>query len=461
VWYVNALRGDSFGTDSPLDLDIKGRLMEEVFSIINVRPDDEQMFSLYHKMEAERRLLAERCVHKQSQSSTVSLIVSLCVIWCGLCVLISTTASSSKVREKERVERERKEEAERLGRERWSRKRAEMLREREKEAERQREVAAAAAAARAKEMEDAGVREVERQRQMDRLEAQQCMAVPTPVSADRYQEITRILGRVYEIYCPNKMNKIDKLLSKYLVSVKPCLAKRRRKPTSQSTPTHDGCDVLWQGREEEFVAFVFDKYAVPYENMVKYRAEPEPDPPTPAETDPAPMMVPVDLQEGEEEEEVGAAVEAEDAPSGQHEGEEGHECGQGQSSAQDEAGGETSRPPRQQQKGGGSQREGVSERESTFYCTPCDARIIPHYRALLCSWRSVKPLVVARKPALPPHRTGEPLPGEEPRRTRRPTGKLSLCSAVQSVKLLTRRVWLQGGSHCGPYSAAGRSLAPV
>jgi hypothetical protein len=120
--------------------------------------------------------------------------------------------------------------------------------------------------------------------------------------------------------------------------------------------------VLWQGREEEFVAFVFDKYAVPYENMVKYRAEPEPDPPPPAEPDPAPMMVPVDLQECEEEEVVGAAVEAEDAPSGQHEGEEGHECGQGQSSAPDEAGGDSSRPPRQQQKGGGSQREGVSER---------------------------------------------------------------------------------------------------
>ena len=53
----------SFGTDSPLDADIKGRLMEEVFSIIPVRPDDEQMFSLYHKMEAERRLTAERCVN--------------------------------------------------------------------------------------------------------------------------------------------------------------------------------------------------------------------------------------------------------------------------------------------------------------------------------------------------------------------------------------------------------------
>lgn len=122
------------------------------------------------------------------------------------------------MREKERVEREKKEEADRLGRERWSRRRAEMLREREKEVERQKEIASAAAAARALEIEAAEIREIERQLQMDRLEAQQNMAEPTPVSGDRYQEITRVLGAVYEIYCPNKKNKIDKLLSKYVVS---------------------------------------------------------------------------------------------------------------------------------------------------------------------------------------------------------------------------------------------------
>ena len=50
----------SFGTDSPLDLDIKSRLMDEAFSTINARPDDEQAFALYHKVEAARRLTAER-----------------------------------------------------------------------------------------------------------------------------------------------------------------------------------------------------------------------------------------------------------------------------------------------------------------------------------------------------------------------------------------------------------------
>ena len=55
------------------------------------------------------------------------------------------------------------------------------------------------------------------------------------------QEIKLILGKVYDEYCPNKLSKIDKLLAKYM------------------------------GREEEFVAFVFDKYNVPYERMAKYR----------------------------------------------------------------------------------------------------------------------------------------------------------------------------------------------
>ncbi|CAE7424132.1 unnamed protein product, partial [Symbiodinium microadriaticum] len=189
--------------------------MEEVFDIIPVRPDDEQMFTLYHKMEAERRLLAER-----------------------------TTASSSKVREKANMERERKEEADRLGRERWSRKRAEMLKEREREMERQRGLQAAAAAARLLEMEAEELRVVEHQLQMDRLEAQQRLTDPVPVGPERYEEIKLVLSRVYEQYCPNKMGKIDKLLAKYI------------------------------GREEEFVAFVFDKYEVPYERMAKYRMHP-------------------------------------------------------------------------------------------------------------------------------------------------------------------------------------------
>lgn len=132
-------------------------------------------------------------------------------------IWIRTTASSSKVREKAHTEKERKEEQERLGRERWSRKRAEMLKEREKEAERQREKEEAEMAARVLELKNEEVREFERNLQMERLEAQQLLSEPVSVAPERMEEVKLILSRVYEKYCPNKSNKIDKLLSKYIV----------------------------------------------------------------------------------------------------------------------------------------------------------------------------------------------------------------------------------------------------
>jgi hypothetical protein len=139
----------SFGTDSPLDQDIKERLMEEVFRVVNARPDDEQMYALYHKLEAERRLLADR-----------------------------NAAAALKLKEK--LEREKKEEAERIGRERWSKRRAEAMREKEK----QREAAEAAAAAKYDAV--SVTRERERNLQMERLQKQQMME-DAPVSPERYK----------------------------------------------------------------------------------------------------------------------------------------------------------------------------------------------------------------------------------------------------------------------------------
>lgn len=153
--------------------------MEEVFRVINARPDDEQMYQLYHKMEAERRLLADR-----------------------------NAAAAAKLKEK--LEREKKEEAERIGRERWSKRRAEAMREREKQ--RESSEAAAAAAAEAVSI----TRERERNLQLERLQKQQ-LSEDTPVPPERLKEIINVLTRVYEIYCPQKLNKIDKLLAKYVV----------------------------------------------------------------------------------------------------------------------------------------------------------------------------------------------------------------------------------------------------
>ena len=59
-WLIEVNHLPSFGTDSPLDMDIKGRLIDAIFNILPVLPDDEDTYSLFHKKEAERRLTAER-----------------------------------------------------------------------------------------------------------------------------------------------------------------------------------------------------------------------------------------------------------------------------------------------------------------------------------------------------------------------------------------------------------------
>ena len=55
-WLIEVNHLPSFGTDSPLDQDIKERLMRQVFKVLPVRADDEQAYSLFHKSEAARRL---------------------------------------------------------------------------------------------------------------------------------------------------------------------------------------------------------------------------------------------------------------------------------------------------------------------------------------------------------------------------------------------------------------------
>jgi hypothetical protein len=57
----------SFGTDSPLDQDIKERLMSQVLSVLSVKPDDEQAYNAYHKYEANKRLHAKREADKQAE----------------------------------------------------------------------------------------------------------------------------------------------------------------------------------------------------------------------------------------------------------------------------------------------------------------------------------------------------------------------------------------------------------
>ena len=68
-WLIEVNHLPSFGTDSPLDLDIKTRLMQQVISALPVLPDDEQAYIAYHKAESEKRL-TQKLSAKQSQQTT-------------------------------------------------------------------------------------------------------------------------------------------------------------------------------------------------------------------------------------------------------------------------------------------------------------------------------------------------------------------------------------------------------
>jgi len=55
-WLIEVNHLPSFGTDSPLDRDIKDRLMQQVFKVLPTRSDDEQAYIAHHKSEAGKRL---------------------------------------------------------------------------------------------------------------------------------------------------------------------------------------------------------------------------------------------------------------------------------------------------------------------------------------------------------------------------------------------------------------------
>lgn len=133
-----------------------------------------------------------------------------------------------KKRDKASIERERREEQERIGRERWSKRRAEMLKAK---------AAAAAAAAEA---------------------AKQCAAtqevpIPPVVEPDKVNIIRDKLIEIYKLYCPTKVDKIDKLLHRYhvwiIMNLKALIT------------------LNFQDREEEFIEFVINKYNVQEEHL--------------------------------------------------------------------------------------------------------------------------------------------------------------------------------------------------
>ena len=55
-WLIEVNHLPSFGTDSPLDEDIKSRLIQDVFKILPAKHDDEIAYVNYHKTESVKRL---------------------------------------------------------------------------------------------------------------------------------------------------------------------------------------------------------------------------------------------------------------------------------------------------------------------------------------------------------------------------------------------------------------------
>jgi hypothetical protein len=69
-WLIEVNHLPSFGTDSPLDKDIKDRLMRQVFSVLPVMSDDQAAYNAFHKAESERRLNA----HKAAKEKEIQLL---------------------------------------------------------------------------------------------------------------------------------------------------------------------------------------------------------------------------------------------------------------------------------------------------------------------------------------------------------------------------------------------------
>jgi Tubulin-tyrosine ligase family len=74
-WLIEVNHLPSFGTDSPLDLDIKERLMHQTLRSLAVLPDDEQAYLQHHKAEAEKRLMARREKDKEERQMEIAGIL--------------------------------------------------------------------------------------------------------------------------------------------------------------------------------------------------------------------------------------------------------------------------------------------------------------------------------------------------------------------------------------------------
>lgn len=223
-WLIEVNHLPSFGTDSPLDLDIKERLMYQTLRSLAVLPDDEQAYLQHHKAEAEKRLMARREKDKEERQMEIAGILGR--------DKPTPRQAAKKPQATSRV----------LGPQ-----------------ERDREVGAAVPLAEIERCQssdavetsdDSIVREREREREREAYSGAgagtgtaSAAETPEECSAQRVAEIRSILLEIYAEYSIEKVPKIDRLLGKYT------------------------------GREEEFLRFVYQKYNItPPRSPANYRA---------------------------------------------------------------------------------------------------------------------------------------------------------------------------------------------
>lgn len=173
----------SFGTDSQLDKDIKERLMQQVFSVLPVLSDDHAAYLAFHKAESEKRLNAQRAAAAKQP------------------VPPEKKPTAPRRRDPPKVMQDHNVESNEVKSDGQSSTSGETTKDESKVEPGQ---------------EEGGE---------DEEEEEEC-------SPERLEEIKKILADVYEKFSPEKINKIDRLLNKYL------------------------------GHEEEFLNFVFSKYGV-------------------------------------------------------------------------------------------------------------------------------------------------------------------------------------------------------
>lgn len=206
-WLIEVNHLPSFGTDTKLDLDVKEKLMTEVFSVLPVLPDDQLAYMAFHKVESEKRLNAQRKINETTETNTKN----------------SRNKENNTARRNTLPPKP-------LGNSNGLGSHSGEDNENEKKVFQ----------SVVKESEN-GLKAPQKgfdEAELDRIEAEKrakedkILEVDEDCTPERINEIKIILADVYQTYSPEKVNKIDRLLSKYV------------------------------GHEEEFLRFVFGKYDV-------------------------------------------------------------------------------------------------------------------------------------------------------------------------------------------------------